>query len=296
MPNDPNMPGGPGGGGAGGQNPPFDPNMANVFDKMNATLDSIDGKLKSMAQQTGAMPEDIDEATKKMHEFFRVSTNVEEAHKAINDFAKKRRNLTKGELADVTKSRKELTALEELYKKALAGQKQTSKETKAWEANLKRIHDLMKDLGQDGELTEAQWKKVTNVFEEAEKNIKAIDKAMSNLSRTSAGLKGMQGIMSSMGIGKGVNARVEKRFQQIEEVKEAVKQSREMRQTATKKHMTEKREKTLADLAGAGVDPKSDVGLGKLADAMGFKAGHKKRGAFMAGEKAGGEAAVGAEG
>jgi hypothetical protein len=301
MPNDPNMPGGPQGPGGGGQPPGnFDPNLSNALDRMNQTLDSIDDKMKRMAEHSGAVAEDIDDATKKMHEFYRVSTNVEDAHKSIVEFAKKRGKIAKGDLEDVNKAKRELQALEKLYGDALKNQKASSKETRAWESNLKQIHSLLKQLPQEGKLATAEFQKMADIFQEAGKDAKAIAKAMGEMSRTTATMKGMSGIAASLGIGKGFNARVEKRMQQAEEVRKAAIESREIREIATKKHMGFKRDKTIEALTGKGIDPKSDTGLGKLAEGMGFKPGSDKYLKFIAGEKAGGalggSAATGAEG
>ena len=67
-----------------------------------------------MAEFSGAITENADEATKKMREFFRVSDDIEENYKKIVDYAKKRSNLEKGDLDDAKKARHELEAPREV--------------------------------------------------------------------------------------------------------------------------------------------------------------------------------------
>lgn len=307
MPNDPNMPGGPGGGG-GGQNPPFDPNIANVFDRMATAMDIANEKaanseklLQAMAEHAGAVAENAEEATKKMRDFFRVSDNIEDNYKRIVDYAKKRGQLSKKDLDDAKKARKELSALADMYKAALATAKKNTKETDAMRHNLKMIETTMKGLKTEGKLVGAEWQKVADVFDQASRNAKNLAVAAAQLGKTGAALKGMSGILGSMGIGKGFSSKIERRLEQIEEVKSKVKESKELRQAATKKHMVEKRAKAVDEIKaksktfgfGDTVDPETgevttDAGRDMLARKMGFKRGSKKYTDFISGEAAGG--------
>src|SRR5271166_3363191 len=308
MPNDPNMPGGPGGGGAGGQNPPFDPNIANVFDRMATALDIANEKaanseklLAAMAEHAGAIADNTEDATKKMRDFFRISDNIEDNYKRIVDYAKKRGQLSKKDLDDAVKARKELTALQTMYKAALATSKKNTKETDAMRHNLKMIEGTLKGMKTEGKLVGAEWQKVADIFDQASRNAKNLAVTVAQLGKTGATLKGMSGIMGSLGIGKGFNAKIEKRLEQIEEVKAKVKESREMRQAATKKHMVDKRAKAIDEIKaksktfgfGDTVDPDTgevttDAGRDMLARKMGFKKGSKKYTDFISGEAAGG--------
>ncbi len=315
MPNDPNAPGGPGGGG----NPPFDPNIANVFDRMATALDVANEKatnserlLAAMAQHAGAISEETEEATKKMREFFRISDNIEDNYKKIVEYAKKRSNLSKSDLDDAKKAKKELTALAQLHKDALATAKKETKETEAMRRNLSMIEKVMKSMKSEGKLVGKEWQEVADIFDSASRNAKSLATAVAQLGRSGTALKGIAGVLGAAGVGKGFNAKLERRLEQQQEIKAKIAEAREARQTATRKHMDAKRATAVDEVKkkskqfgyGDLVDPDTgglaDSGRDMVARKMGFKRGSKKYTDFIAGEakggEAGGAAAGGAEG
>jgi hypothetical protein len=309
MANDPNTPQGP-----------LDPGIANVFERMAQALDmaneraaSSEKTLEAMAKHAGAVAEEAGRASMKLKDMFKLSDSIEDNYKRIVEYGKKRSAQSIKEFSEAKKARHELEQIADLYESALKSAKDNTKESRAMSSNLGQIRKLMKELPKDGALLENQLQGVADVFDKASRNAKDLVKSMSNLSRTGAAMKGGLGIMSAMGIGRGLNAKVERRFEQVEAVKNAIKESKELRFAATTKHMLEKRAKGIEEIrgmkakGGLWADPDSgDVmdlmdeagGLTKggrdvLARKMGFKPGSKKYMDFIAGEEAGGAAAGG---
>ena len=169
--------------------------------------------------------------------------------------------------------------------------------------NLEMIEKVMKTMKSEGKLVGAEWQKVADVFEAASRNAKNLATQMGQLGKTGTAVKGMMGVLGAAGIGKGFNAKVERRLEMMEEVKSKREESKKMRKEATYKHMTEKREKAVEATKakskqwgyGDLVDRETgqvttEAGHDYLAKKMGFKRGSKQYTDFIAGEKAGGAA------
>ena len=298
----------------------FDPNIANVFDRMATALDVANEKaasserlLAAMAAHAGAIADETDDATKKMREFFKVSDNIEDNYKKIVDYAKKRGNLSKKDLDDAKKARKELTTLAQLHKDALATAKKETKETEAMRRNLAMIEKVMKSMKHEGQLVGKEWQEVADIFDAASRNAKSLATAVAQLGRSGTALKGIAGVLGAAGVGKGFNSKLERRLEQQQEIKAKIAEAREARQVATRKHMDKKRENAVAetkkkskqwgygDLVDADTgEVTTDAGRDYMARKMGFKRGSQKYTDFITGEKAGGaaggSAAGGAEG
>lgn len=296
---DPTNPAGAGGpptgGGNGGQ--PLDPAVANVFERMATALDVANQKaensaqmLRAMAEHAGAVAEEAEKASASLKSMFKHTEDEVEQYKEVLSYIKKRTALSKEEWRDTSKARKELDAIAKLYEEALKTAKANTKETKAMTTNLTTVKRLMQDLPNTAHLTEEQLAKVAETMELISRNAKDVAAAMTTLSQRGAALKGMTGVLSSLGIGKGTNARMERRLEQIEEVKEKIAEARQLRATATMKSMTTRRANILAGMGGPGaLTTAEDYSV--FAKRMGFKGGAAE--AFIGGERAmasGGEA------
>lgn len=296
-PQDPNSPQGP------GSQQPIDPGVANVFERMAQALNLANDKaanseklLQSMAEHAGAVAQEAEKASVKLKDMFKLSDDIEDNYKKIVEYGKKRSQQSIKEFTDAKKARKELEEIVKLYEAGLKGAKGHTKEAQAMTRNLTDVRKILKALPRDGDVLEGQLQKIAGAFENASRNAKDLVRSMSNLSRSGATVKGSMGILSSMGIGRGVHAKMEQRMAAIQEVKDKVKEARELRRSATVKHMMGKREKAVEQLQANGIDVGTDAGRDLLARKMGFKTGTPKYSKFITGEQAGGAAANGEAG
>jgi hypothetical protein len=283
---DPTNPAGAGGPpSGGGGNPPIDPGVGNVFQKMGDFIGDVNVRLDKTEETLKKITAVIEKQTDEFKKQIKVSEDIEGIQKKIVDWGRKRRDQNIKDFQDGRKAKKELEEIAELYKKGLDHAKAGSKEAKEMNKKLSDVKKTLKDIEGQSTLTDDKLHKMAEHIADAAHNAKDLLNAMSNLSRRSAALKGAAGILGSLGIGKGVNAAINRRLEQAEEVKEKVKEARELRYVATRKHMGKKRSDIIDKMGGAkGLTTDEDFEV--LATRMGFGKGHKRRGDIIAGEKA----------
>src|SRR5271170_3648562 len=287
------------------------PEFIDALKKMNDAMDIANDKaktheelLRAMAEHAGAIQVSTDKTVRRFREFVKAGSSIEENYKMIVEYGKKHRDLARKDIEDSRRAKKELQALEALYEESLKATKANTAETKHWEANLRRLKDVLRGINTDVSLTEEQVKAVADQFERATKNAKALSTTSGNFkTRTGAMGKGVMGMLGVMGLDGGINARVERRLQQQQDLKEKLEEHRTARKEITRAHMGKKYDKykkEVTDWGGDFVDEKtgglSEAGIGRLGEKMGFKPGSAKYKQFVAGETAGGVAGGGAAG
>jgi|SRR5271166_403289 len=288
---------------------PASPELIDALNKMNEAMDVANAKaktheelLRAMAEHAGAIQESTDKTVRRFREFVKAGSSIEENYKMIVEYGKKHRDLARKDIEDSRKAKKELEALQSLYEEALKSTKQQTTETKHWEANLRRLKTVLKGINTDVQLTEEQVKAVAEQFDRAAKNAKALS-AIAGQFKTRTGVmgKGVMGMLGVMGLDAGMNAKVERRLQQQQDLKEKLEEHRTARKQVARAHMNkkyDKHKKEVTDWGGDFVDEKtgglSEAGIGRLGEKMGFKPGSAKYNKFVAGETAGGIAGGGA--
>jgi len=298
--------GGPSSAGSGGQQPPFDAGTQGVLSSMEEFLRQQDTKNVKIIEQLKEMVEEQKKLTDGWHKQVKASEDFEAISKKIIEMGRKRGQQTKAEFTDAKKAHRDLQEFAKVYEQALVAAEANSKEAKTLKNRLSEVKKVMSEIAGETKLAEGQIAKVSNIFEEAAKNAQALAAAVGNLSRRSAAMKGLAGIAGAMGIGRGMSASMNRHLEQVEDVKQKIKESRELRTKATRKHMMQKRDNAVAEAAEKGINlgegPQGDKGRQWLAEKVfGSKnSGTKKFKDFIAGEakggKAGGMAAEGAEG
>lgn len=254
--------------------------MMEFLSQQNITLDKSEKLLRSMAEHTGAVAEEAAKATGKIKDLFKYTDDTVDRYKELVKYAKKRSELGKEDIRDAKKARAELKALVDMHEAALASVKSENKETKQMRSNLETLKKTMQGIRMEGNLLDTEMEKVGEAFEVCARNAKEIAKAMGNLSQRGAALKGMTGILSSIGIGRGLNQRIEKRFDQITDVTDKINEARSMRKKAAFKSMSTRRENIMGSMGPMQTDEDYNV----FAKRMGFKGDKAK--AFIGGEKA----------
>src|SRR5271168_4879503 len=256
---------------------PATPEFIEALNKMNAAMDVMNAKakthedlLRAMAEHAGAIQESTDKTVRRFREFVKAGSSIEENYKMIVEYGKKHRDLARKDIEDSRKAKKELQALETLYEEALKTTKQTTAKTKIWEANLRRLKGVLKGIKTDVQLTEDQVKAVADQFDRATKNAKNLSAVAGQFkTRTGVMAKGIMGMMGTMGIDAGMNARVERRLQQQQDLKEKLAEHKTARKAAVRSHMDKKYDKykkEVTDWHGDFVDEKtgglSEAGIG----------------------------------
>ena len=294
-------------GGAGGPPSGFDPAVAALVEKVASTLNDVNARLDIQNARLNEQKKSYDEITEVLKKHVKESENIEATYKKTVELGKKLQAQNLKEYKDAQKARKELEEMAKLHIAALKNAKAGSKEAQVMTRNLTNMERLMKEIGKATELNETQFSKFRDIVGETARNAQDLVKAMYNLGRTGAALKGVSGVLGSMGIGRDFNRKMERRMEQVQEVKDKVAESRDIRKAATTKHMKKKRDKFLDEMKGTkgalGVNPETGEvmenfdekgGLTKggrdtLAKKMGFTRGTKEYSQFI-----GGEAAMGA--
>jgi len=307
MPIDPTNPGGPGG--PNNQNPGDPARQSQVFTDINKGLDdvevfagNVEVSMKGAADQAERMKGGLDEAGKKMKDLF----NMQEK---LNKFAKDLGKMDQSRFKNAEHAHKFMKDLVEMYKATAASSKTSAAEAAVLNARMKSLERTMGELPKQGELLEGHLNRIAGHIDEAQRSAKGLVTAMAQLGRHSAAIKGATGILGAMGIGKGFSSSVERRLEQAQEIKQKIQESKELRSRAIKKHMTEKREKSLNEIAAMGGDfvdatGKADLkkpSVRKLLTEKMFGQGAKSKEAkdFLRGEismSKGGEAGAGYEG
>src|SRR5271170_5976620 len=277
----------PTGGGSGNPpppvNPPIDPGVLAMLGRMEEFL-------KNQAVLVSAATDEQKKLNDEFKKGLKASEDLETLSKKIFEWGKKRERQNTEELRDKQDIRKELEEVAWLYEQGAKAAGENSKEGKVFIKNLAVVKELMKDISGDGKVVADQMKKFSNVIEAASRNTQGLVKAMQNLGRTGASLKGLTGILGALGIGKGLNRNIERNLEKISEVRDKVKESRAIRTAATKKHMKQKRDNAVAEAAEKGINlgggPQGDKGRRWLAEKVfGSKnMGTRKVNDFMAGE------------
>jgi hypothetical protein len=263
---------------------------SDVLDKTEKTNDAVREGLK-----------DLDATVKSRENEGKKMKHLLNLQEQLNSFAKKLLDKDVSKLKNADKANKTMKDLVDMYKAAMASAKTTSAEAAELGKRLHLAEEFWAKMTKHGELTNKEMEEMSKHFENAAKNVKYLVTAMANLTKTGAAIKGASGILSSLGIGKGFATRMERRLEQAQEIKAAVAASKDMRAKATKKHMEEKRERSIKDIESLGnaahldpetgkIDLKKEDARKLLSRKMGFrsKAGEALPGAeaFEAGEEA----------
>jgi hypothetical protein len=290
---------------AGGPpSPPVDPGTASVFERMASAMELANQKAEASEKAYTAMATQVASMTEAFKANLKVSESIEAVMKKRVELGKKLKNLSDKDLEDAKKSKKELEQIAKLYEEGLKLAQKNTKESREMTKNLNKVKEFLKNVGAEAKLSGKQISEMKDLLGDAARNTNDLADAMSKLTKTGAALKGFTGILGAMGIGKGMNRNLERRLEQIREVKDKVEESRQLRKAATAKHMGLKREKALEEMRGASakgglsVNPETGVpmkmfdpsgeltsgGRHTLAQKMGFTRGSKKYSQFVGGE------------
>lgn len=304
MPIDPTNPGGPGG--PNNQNPGDPARVGQVFTDMNRSMDSVEVFAGNVEQSLKGAADQAERVTKGMDEAGRLMKDRVNMQEKLNKFAKDLGKMDSSRFKSAEHAHKFMKDLVEMYKAAAKSTKTTAAEAAILNQRMKALERTMGELPKHGELLEGHLDKVAGHIDEAQRSAKGLVTAMAQLGRHSAAIKGAAGILGSMGIGKGFASSVERRLEQAQEIKQKVQESKELRSRAIQKHMSTKREKSIAEMEAKGgdfVDATGKINLKSpdvrqaLTERMfgkGAKGKHAE--AFKAGEEAmagGGEAGAG---
>lgn len=290
---------------------PLDPGTA---DQVNRSMD----RLRSADALAATYKKQADEAARTSNELDRQFKAVQkevDAYKELTKLMKQKAGSVKTEWRDAIKARQELERIVELHEEALKNSRAGTKEFRTMTDHLGRAKKLLDGMPKSGQLLEEHLHDANEMMREFSMNIKDVAKALAGLGRTGASLRGLAGIMESLG-GPNIATGIDRRLEKFEQVRDAVAASKQLRQRATTTHMKSKRAKAIDEMraqhgaGGLSVDPDTgnvmsmfdeggamtSGGRHSLASKMGFKMGTDKYKKFISGEAAGGEAAGGAEG
>ena len=260
--------------------------MGDLVNKMGAMLGDVNARLDEQEKFTAEIKTNLEGVTDELRKGIRMLTDNANAYRTLVKFAKEHAHLTDKELEDTEEIRDNLRKMVDLHKVALRTAKEGSKEYKQMSDNLGRAENLLSKITGKTKLATEEAKELNDLYSDAAKNIAAMDKALGNLTRHGAALKGLGGILSAFGIQGG--RQIERKIQQVGDIREAVKASRELRGKAVLKHMTQKRERAMEEGSKMGYtfgdDAEGAKGRGWLAKKMGFERGSPKYEAFAKGE------------
>ena len=301
--------------GPGSQQPPVDPGVADQMNRMGDRLREADA-LADAAERFAAAAE---KASSELNKAFKGVEKEADAYKELIALAKKKTDALKREWKDSATARKELERIVWLHEEALKNTEQTSKQYKQMTRNLAEVKQFMGSLPKSGDVLNEKLIEANDMMKKIATNAKDVAKAFSGMGRAGTSIRGIAGIFEAAGIGK-VASNIDRRLQQVQNVKDAVQESKDMRGAATRKHMGIKRAKAMDEMkeqhkaGGLSVDPTTGKvmemfdaqggmtsgGRHSLATKMGFKQGSKKYTDFVAGEgniaAAGGNEAAGGAG
>src|ERR1700674_312971 len=156
-PTNPAGAGGPPSGGPPGGNPPLDPGTANVLEKMTTML-------REQAVLTAENTKNLRESTDAFKQHLKLSEDINATYNKTVKLGKKLKRQNLEEFRDTQKTRKELEEIAKLYENALNSEKASAKEIKVMTKNLGEVKKLLRDVGTSGQVTEDQFKRMSNVI------------------------------------------------------------------------------------------------------------------------------------
>ena len=291
--------------------PPLDPSVNEQFNRMADRLRQAEATTDAAKRQAEA----ASRVTNELDKQFKTVEKGIDSYKELTKLMKRIAAEMKTQGRDAGKIREVLEEIVEKHEEALKNERAGSKEFKTMREHLHRVKKELDDLPRTGKVLETQFGRINDLVDDLATNVKSVAKAMAGLGRTAATFRGFAGIAEAMGMGRPATA-IDKRLERIENVRQAVEDSRDLRKAATTKHMKDKRAKSIDQLAAAQkkgggyvnprtgevedfIDAKGNLtggGRRVLADKMGFKKGTDKYEEFMKGESAiakGGEAGEG---
>jgi hypothetical protein len=250
--NDPTNPGGP--------NTPNNQDPAAQNDFINRVA-AVSDNATLAADQAERLTQAYDKANDTLDTAAKLMKDRVNQQEKLNKFAKELGKMDSSRFKNAEHAQKYMKELVEMYKAAAKSTKTTAAEAALLNQRMKALEHTMGQLPKHGELLEGQMNQIAEHIDNAQRSAKGLVTAMAQLGRHSAALKGAVGILGAMGIGKGVAGNVERRLEQIQEIKQKVAESKELRAKAVQKHMTAKREKAIAQLSS---DPANLDAAGKL--------------------------------
>ena len=308
MPDDPNNPQGP-----GNNNPqgPVNPDLSaalNVLSGLTTTMaalgETLEKTFTTVADMTDKVVDHLTDGVGTMKDFVKYSDNLQESYKEVANWSKKAQKIGKDQMRDTDKAKKELEKLMGIYNKILKDSKANRTETELLNKELDKVKKVYSEIGKAIKLNEEELAKVGEIVSDSTKNVLALAKALSQLRPSLAHFKGIMGMLGTVGIGKGINYKIDRRLEQIQELKDKTEETKKHRLAATREHMTNKRDaafKEMKKMQEAGEPRQFDEkgkpterGMQFLMKKMGFKG--KKAADFKAGTMAEGFESEGATG
>jgi len=296
-------PGGPGTPG-GPQGPPDN------TDKLTASINTLTQAVTFLVklygeieESTETVAENIQMGNMKLRDHIKMSDSLEKNIKRMNELYRKKGSMMDKEFRESTKAQKMLKELADTYKDVMKSAQGNVTATTALQSKLTKVEALMKEIGKTATLNNDEMSKLAQVVEDATENVGALSKALKDIGPRAAAIRGAVGMLGGLGIGKGLQYKVDQRYRQVQELKDKATESRATRTEAQHRYMTDRRAKEVAKMAienpdwveggrakGEGVQVLAQRLFGKRAQ------GTKMFGDFVAGEAAGGEAAGGGVG
>jgi len=308
MPDDPNNPQGP-----GNNNPqgPVNPDLSaalNVLSGLTTTMaalgETLEKTFTTVADMTDKVVDHLTDGVGTMKDFVKYSDNLQESYKEVANWSKKAQKIGKDQMRDTDKAKKELEKLMGIYNKILKDSKANRTETELLNKELDKVKKVYSEIGKAIKLNEEELAKVGEIVSDSTKNVLALAKALSQLRPSLAHFKGIMGMLGTVGIGKGINYKIDRRLEQIQELKDKTEETKKHRIAATREHMTNKRDaafKEMKKMQEAGEPRQFDEkgkpterGMQFLMKKMGFKG--KKAADFKTGTMAEGFESEGATG
>jgi len=292
-------------------NNPVDPGVGAQFNDMAEKMRGW----QSWSDNAKKVADEAERSTNAIHKNAEAIKKEVDGYKDLTKVMKRIAVEMKSQGKEASIIREELEKVVEAHESALKNERQGSKEYKTMRDNLHKVRKELELLPRAGKVMEEQVSRINDMMEDLATNVKNVAKAMANLGRTGAVIRGFAGVAEAMGFGRPATA-IDRKLEKIENIKQAAEDARDLRKAATTKHMKTKRAKAIDQLGaaqkrgGGWVDPETGSvmdfidekgkltsgGQKALARKLKFKPGTDKYDAFMGGEAdiaAGGEGGAG---
>src|SRR5208337_3572304 len=227
-PQDPNGPKGP------GTTPNVDPGLADVFRSMADALEvagegaktteeylaKIKEHFQTTAESTKKVKENVGDSAKYIKDLVKFTDDLDDNYKTIHGWANK---IKSGKIEDYKaqkKANEQLDRLVGMYKDLLKYSKANTAETKAIESELKKVENLQHKIQHETQLSTEHMDEFVARIQTATKDVRHLVRGMQELGTMSANLKGLSGMLGAVGIGKGLSYKIERRMEQVQELKE----------------------------------------------------------------------------
>jgi septation ring formation regulator EzrA len=179
-------------------NNPVDPGVGAQFNDMA-------GKMRDAQAWAAEHKKAADEAERSTNAIHRAGEAVKkevDGYKALTKVMKQMAIEMKTQGREASNIREELEKIVEAHEEALKNERAGSKEFKLMRDHLHRVKKELDALPPSGKVLEQQINRINDMMEDLGTNVKNVAKAMANLGRVGANVRGFAGIAEAMGMGR----------------------------------------------------------------------------------------------